>query len=78
MNVHKVRAVAIQPIEMLRSMNGSNGEAALQHRVGLAKSAMGRLRRTWLKVGRQLCLHCCRPRNQLRRSPLGQRTTFTA
>jgi hypothetical protein len=42
MNVHKVRAVAIQPIEMLRSMNGSNGEAALQHRVGLAKSAMGR------------------------------------
>jgi hypothetical protein len=42
MKIHKVRAVAIQPIEMLRSMNGSNGEAALQHRVGLAKSAMGR------------------------------------
>jgi hypothetical protein len=43
MKIHKVRAVAIQPIEMLRSMNGSNGEAALQNRVGLAKSAMGRL-----------------------------------
>ena len=52
MSVRKVRAVAIQPIEMLRSMNGSNGEAALQHRVGLEKSAMGRERRSeWSQTG---------------------------
>ena len=50
MKIHKVRAVAIQPIEMLRSMNGSNGEAALQNRVVLADSSLGRIC-CWISAG---------------------------